>query len=133
MPAVVPVPPSAIDSEPSGPAAVEPERTPAADSLRTALGAGRSEFAMPGSPLLSSVSWPSGPALEATSFTAVVQTVDSVWSPAAAASADSVSANLAPWLGMADAGTSVGLGARKAGVATAGFFTRLSRSIAGVF
>ena len=38
-----------------------------------------------------------------------------------------------PWLAVGDAGTAVGAGAKKAGVATAGFFTRLGRSIAGAF
>lgn len=38
-----------------------------------------------------------------------------------------------PWRAAADAGVTVGKGSQKAAVATAGFFTRLSRSITGVF
>jgi bla regulator protein blaR1 len=38
-----------------------------------------------------------------------------------------------PWRAAADAGTSVGRGSQKAAVATAGFFSRLGKSIAGAF
>ena len=38
-----------------------------------------------------------------------------------------------PWGAAADAGVTVGKGTQKAAVATAGFFTRLSTSITGVF
>jgi beta-lactamase regulating signal transducer with metallopeptidase domain len=38
-----------------------------------------------------------------------------------------------PWGTAADAGVSIGRGSQKAAVATAGFFTRLSKSIAGAF
>jgi beta-lactamase regulating signal transducer with metallopeptidase domain len=38
-----------------------------------------------------------------------------------------------PWGAAADAGVTVGKGSQKAAVATAGFFTRLSKSITGVF
>jgi beta-lactamase regulating signal transducer with metallopeptidase domain len=38
-----------------------------------------------------------------------------------------------PWGAAADAGESIGRGSQKAGVATAGFFTRLSKSVAGSF
>ena len=38
-----------------------------------------------------------------------------------------------PWLAVGDAGTAVGAGVKKAGVATAGFFARLGRSVAGAF
>jgi hypothetical protein len=38
-----------------------------------------------------------------------------------------------PWSAAADAGVSVGRASQKAAVATAGFFTRLGRKIAGSF
>jgi hypothetical protein len=38
-----------------------------------------------------------------------------------------------PWRAVADAGSAVGTGAAKGGVATAAFFTRLGKSIAGAF
>lgn len=38
-----------------------------------------------------------------------------------------------PWNAIADAGVAVGEGSRKAGVATAGFFTRFARRVAGSF
>jgi beta-lactamase regulating signal transducer with metallopeptidase domain len=41
--------------------------------------------------------------------------------------------NVTPWRAAADAGTSVGRGSQKAAVATAGFFSRLGKSIAGAF
>ena len=42
-------------------------------------------------------------------------------------------ANPTIWGAAADAGVTVGKGSQKAAVATAGFFTRLSKSISGVF
>jgi hypothetical protein len=36
-----------------------------------------------------------------------------------------------PWTAAADAGVAIGRGSAKAGRATAGFFTRMSKSIAG--
>jgi beta-lactamase regulating signal transducer with metallopeptidase domain len=41
--------------------------------------------------------------------------------------------NVTPWRAAADAGTSVGRGSQKAAVATASFFSRLGKSIAGAF
>jgi hypothetical protein len=38
-----------------------------------------------------------------------------------------------PWGAAADAGVTAGKGTQKAAVATAGFFTKLSKSISGVF
>jgi hypothetical protein len=38
-----------------------------------------------------------------------------------------------PWGAAADAGVTVGRGSQKAAVATAGFFTRLGKSMAGAF
>jgi hypothetical protein len=38
-----------------------------------------------------------------------------------------------PWGAAADAGVTVGKGTQKAAIATAGFFTKLSKSISGVF
>jgi bla regulator protein blaR1 len=53
---------------------------------------------------------------------------------AAHATGDAPSAqNVTPWRAAADAGTSVGRGSQKAAVATAGFFSRLGKSIAGAF
>ncbi len=40
---------------------------------------------------------------------------------------------LTPWGAAADAGVTVGKGTQRAAVATAGFFTKLSKSISGVF
>jgi hypothetical protein len=47
--------------------------------------------------------------------------------------APSPAQNVTPWRAAADAGTSVGRGSQKAAVATAGFFSRLGKSIAGAF
>jgi hypothetical protein len=38
-----------------------------------------------------------------------------------------------PWGAAADTGVAVGRGSQKAAVATAGFFTRVSKSVAGAF
>jgi hypothetical protein len=37
----------------------------------------------------------------------------------------------APWVAAADAGTAIGQGSKTAGVATAGFFSRFARRVAG--
>ena len=41
--------------------------------------------------------------------------------------------NPTPWRAAADAGVGVGRGSQKAAVATAGFFSRMGKSIAGAF
>ena len=71
------------------------------------------------------------PTLEAAPLVAALQPVAA---PASWLAADRSSADdPGPWDKVADAGTSVGSGLKKAGVATAGFFTRLGRSIASSF
>ena len=45
----------------------------------------------------------------------------------------STDASEPPWATAADAGVAIGRGSQKAGVATASFFTRLGKKIAGSF
>jgi hypothetical protein len=54
-------------------------------------------------------------------------------SPSADAGSKATATVSTPWGVAADAGVSVGKGSQKAAVATAGFFTRMGKSIAGAF
>jgi beta-lactamase regulating signal transducer with metallopeptidase domain len=132
VPAIEPVAfASPAASLPPDPPARDPGPAPAVDLHASGRRVGPSDFAMPGSALPPSPPPPSARALEARSLTAVVLAADP--GPAAGTSLEGQSTDRSPWADVADAGTSVGLGARKAGVATAGFFTRIGRSITGVF
>jgi len=74
---------------------------------------------------------PASPPLEAAPLVAALQPVVA---PPSWPAADRVSADdPGPWDAVAGAGTSVGSGLKKAGVATAGFFTKIGRSIASSF
>jgi len=53
--------------------------------------------------------------------------------PAMVETGTSAGAPPTPWGAAADAGVTVGKGTQKAAIATAGFFTKLSKSISGVF
>ncbi len=88
----------------------------------------------------------SEPLAEAAAFISVAPTeltaLPGMQAPVTAFTVDAVGAtgpapaptqNGTPWRAAADAGTSVGRGSTKAAVATAGFFSRLGKSIAGAF
>ena len=79
--------------------------------------------------------WETPAALEAAPLVAALQPIEAPvpFLDLVTTSAAGAPAGRGPWDAMAGAGTSVGVGVKNAGVATAGFFTRLGRSIAGTF
>ena len=95
-----------------------------------------SRFDVPGVPV-PPLAWaaPASPTLEAAPLVAAMQPVAAPRSRPAAGGpmAAGPSGDSGPWGTVADAGTSVGSGLKKAGVATAGFFTRFGRSVASSF
>jgi hypothetical protein len=127
---VVPLPPAAVRAP-----AAHRRPAPASLSLRPVPG---TAFQVPGVPIPAPPAPAAVPAtagmLAAVPFTGRVVAPAAVAAPTGGAPADAgVDAGRGPWLGVVDAGTAVGAGVKKASVATAGFFTRLGRSVASAF
>jgi len=136
-PAIAPVAVPAVPEVPEALTRVAAAAAPPAAVPPPALDLARAAFEAPRQPLPTAADPPAPAAttLDATPLaTAWVASVAAVPPPdAAVVVAAGEGRDRGPWLAVADAGTSVGSGVKKAGVATAGFFTRLGRSIAGAF